>query len=148
MSLLDEKRKKYGIPAQPYGPKGKVCLVFRLPPEKVSAGGIIFAEAHQEQKQQGVLIAAGLAARDEMKDHLIEMGDTVYFGRFAGYDQEVERDPENQGKAISQLMISDIHGSVEAIEREKEHDLMWYEDDKEGFHYWEPKTDIKRKAKK
>ena len=146
MSLLDDKRKKYGIPAQPYGPKGKVCLVYRLPPETRSAGGIIFAEAHQEQQQVGVLIAAGLTARDEMKDHLVELGDTVYFGRFAGYDQEIARDPENKGKAISQMMISDVHGSVEAVEREKDHVLMY--DEETGEHYWEPKTDIKRKVKR
>ncbi len=145
MSLLDEKRKAYSIPDAPYGPKGKVCLVYRLPPETRTAGGLYIAEAHQEPKPTGILIAAGLAARDEMKDHLIELGDQVFFGRFAGYDQEIARDPENKGKAISQLMISDIHGSVEAIEREKDHVLCY--DEENGEHYWQEKT-TKKKGKK
>jgi len=144
MSLLDEKRKMYGIPAAPYAPKGKVCLVYRLPPETRTAGGLYIAEAHQEPKPVGILIAAGLAALDEMKDHLVELGDEVYFGRFAGYDQEIARDPENKGKAISQLMVSDIHGSVEAIERQKDHVLAYDED--EGQHYWQPKKTAKLKG--
>lgn len=145
MSLLDEKRKKYGIPAVPYGPKGKVVLVFRLPQETQTAGGIYVVETAREPQPKGVLIAAGLTARDEMRDHLVELGDDVWFGRFAGYEKEVERDPENKGKTIIQMMISDVLGSVETMEREKEHVLMY--DDEIGEHYWE-KPDIKRKVKK
>lgn len=146
MSLLDEKRKMYGIPERPYGAKGKVVQVYRLPPETVTAGGIIIAESHQEPKRVGILIGAGLAARDEMRDHLIELGDTVHFGKFAGYDEEVSRDPENKGKALSFMMISDVHGSIEAIAREKEHVLCYDED--EGEHYWVPKKTMNTKGKK
>lgn len=145
MNLLDEKRKKYGIPESPYGPKGKVVLVFRMPMETKTAGGLYLAEVAQEPQPRGILIAAGLTARDEMRDHLVELGDEVWFGRFAGYEKEVERDPENKGKTIIQMMIADILGSVESIEREKEHILAY--DDDTGEHYW-IKPDIKRKAKR
>ena len=145
MSALEEKRKKYGIPSLSHGCKGKVVQVYRLPPETMSAGGIIFAETDQEQQRRGILLAAGLAARDEMRDHLIELGDTVFFGRFAG-DDEIKRDPENRGKAITSMMVADIHGSAEQIEREKDYVLEY--DDETGQHYWGPKTDIKRKAKR
>lgn len=144
MSLLDEKRKKYEIPVCPYGPKGKVVLIFRLPMETKTAGGLYLAEVAQEPQPKGILIAAGLTARDEMRDHLVELGDEVWFGRFAGYEKEVERDPENKGKTIIQMMISDVLGSVESIEREKEYDLRY--DEEIGEHYWEKKTDIKRKV--
>jgi len=146
MSLLDEKRKKYGIPALSHGCKGKVVLVYRLPPETMTAGGLYVPEEHQEQKRYGILLAAGLTARDEMRDHLIELGDTVFFGRFAGDVEEIKRDPENRGKAISTMMIADIHGSVEQLAREEDHVLAY--DEETGEHYWEPKkTDIKRKAR-
>ncbi len=63
MSLLDEKRKEYGIPDAPYSPKGKVCLVYRLPPETRTAGGLVIIETSQEPKPIGILIAAAALAR-------------------------------------------------------------------------------------
>ena len=143
MSKLAERIKKYGIPAIPYLPKGKNVLVFRLPSEEVTAGGIILAEDAKEPKTYGVLVKAGLAALDEMRDHLIELGDIVWFGRFAGWEKEVQRDPMGKGKSIMQMKIEDINGSVDGLERENDYTVEY--DEETGQHYYEKKT-TKRKA--
>jgi chaperonin GroES len=132
---LDDRRKKHGIPPNPYLPMGKNVLVFRLPAEEVTAGGIIIADSAKEPKPYGVLVGAGLAALDVMGDHLIELGDIVWFGRFAGWEKEIERDPEGKGKVILQCKIEDILGSVDALDRIKNCTVEKSED---GTHYYEP----------
>lgn len=120
---LSERRRMYDIPPIPYLPVGKNVLVFRLPNETVSKGGIIFAEVAQEPKPYGVLVGAGLGAMDVLEDHLVELGDIVWFGRFAGWEKEIARDPEGKGKHIIQLKAEDILGSVDALERVNEYEL-------------------------
>lgn len=144
MSKLAERIKQYSIPKIPYLPKGKNVLVFRIPAEDRSAGGIILVEDAKEPKTMGVLVAAGLAARDEMRDHLIELGDVVWFGRFAGWEKEVERDPEGKGRTIMQMKIEDVNGSVDAIDRLDDHTIEY--DEETGQHFYEPKKTTKRKA--
>ncbi len=116
-SLLASRMKTYDIPDPPYLPMGKNVLVFRLPSETKSAGGIIIAETAQEPKPMGVIIAAGLQAMEILRDHLIFEGDIVWFGRFAGWEREVQRDPAGKGKSILQMKVEDVLGSVDALER-------------------------------
>lgn len=146
MSKLAERIKKYGIPKIPGLPKGKVVLVFRLPAEEVTAGGIILTEDTKEPKFRGVLLAAGLTARDEMRDHLFEIGDIVEFGRFAGWEKEVERSAMGKGKSIIEMKIEDINISVDGLER-FENDYTIEYDEETGQHHYEPKkTTTRRKA--
>ena len=126
--------KEFGIPEVPYWPLSKTCLVFRLPSETRTAGGLFIAEEHAEPKPYGVLVAAGLAARDILEDNLIHIGDVVWFGRFAGWEKEIKRDPEGKGKQILQLKVEDILGSVDAVERVKEYDIVRVETD-EGMQF-------------
>lgn len=138
MSKLDERRKEYGIPDLPYLPQGKNVLVFRVPNETVSAGGIIIAETAQEPKPIGVMLAAGLAARDVMRDSLIKIGDLVWFGRFAGWEKEIQRDPQGKGKSILQMKIEDVLGSADALERVRDFRIEF--DESNGEHYFEEKA--------
>lgn len=161
MSKLEERIKKYDIPPIEYLPKGKAVLVYRLPPEKETAGGIVLPQVWTERHEdgygnvtesavkkepvcKGVLLAAGLVARDEMRDHLIEIGDIVYFGRYAGSDRDAQRDPENAGRTISEMKIEDINGSADGLERLRSAYTIEY-DEETGQHYYEKKT-TKRKA--
>lgn len=71
----------------------------------------------------GVLIAAGLVAHDVMESNLIEIGDVVWFGQYAGWQKEIQRDPAGTGKSIIQMKIEDVLGSVDALERVDHYDL-------------------------
>lgn len=149
MSRLEERTRIYGIPEIPYLPMGKNVLVFRLPNETVSAGGIFLAESAQEPKPMGVLVAAGISALEIFGDHLVEIGDIVWFARFAGYEKEIQRDPEGKGKQILQCKVDEILGSVDAIERRPKYVLGFNE---EGDMVYVPANDnavaIKRRASK
>lgn len=136
MSLATERAKMYGIPSAPYLPMGKNVLVFRLPSESRTAGGLYIAETAQDPKPMGVLLDAGLAARDILADHLVEIGDIVWFARFAGWEKEVQRDPEGKGKSILQMKVEDILGSVDALERRDRSDIGFNED---GEHIYVPR---------
>jgi len=142
MSKLTERNKQYGIPTCPYLPAGKVVLIYRLPSESKSAGGIIIPDEHATPKPSGVLVAAGLAARDILADALVEIGDIVWFGKYAGWEKEVERDPLNAGKMILQCNVDDVLGSVDALERLESYDIK---PDSTGKHFYTLKTN-KRKA--
>lgn len=114
---LERRRDKYDIPQIPYLPIGKNVLIFRIPEEERTAGGIIIPDAVKEPKSQGVLLAAGLAALDILDHHLVEIGDIVWFGKYAGWDSEVRREAETRGTKILQVKVEDVLGSVDARER-------------------------------
>lgn len=148
MTRLEERTKMYDMPAVPYLPMSKNVLIFRLPSETRSAGGIYIAEMAQEPKPIGVLVAAGLTAIDIMSDHLIEIGDIVWFARFAGFEKEVMRDPEGKGKQILQCKVEDVLGSVDALDRVKAYEIDLNED---GEHIYVAANDnavAKRRAAK
>ena len=127
-------RKELDIPALPYLPLAKNVLIFRLEGEEKTKGGIIVPDVHKEVKSRGILLAAGLQARDILADGLIEIGDEVCFAHYAGRDREVEK---REGKAPSKILeckVEDILGSVDALERVKDYDIV-YDDDAEGRIY-------------
>lgn len=117
MEHLQKRIKQYGIPKPPYLPQGNNVLIFRLPSDSVTAGGLIIPDENKEPKPMGVIIGAGLQAMDVMKSSLIELGDVVWFGKYAGWAQEVSRDPQNVGKYVTQMKIADVLGSCDALDR-------------------------------
>lgn len=121
--LLDEKKKAYSIPDIPYLPVGRTILVFRIPSEMKTEGGLFVPEEHAGPKNCGVLVAAGLAAREIMHDALIEIGDTIYFGRFEGDENKVDREAGGVSRKLLTLKIDGVHGSVEAIDRARQYEI-------------------------
>jgi co-chaperonin GroES (HSP10) len=116
--------KEYGIPKIPYLPAGKTILVFRLEGEEKTAGGLLYVpDEHREVKDIGVLLAAGLGARDFMAEHLVDIGDICWFGRFAGREQTIDRQAGTKGQKILSMKIEDLVGSVDALERVKDYDI-------------------------
>lgn len=116
---LDKIRDQYKdqIPPLPYLPLGEVILVYRLPSEEKTAGGLYVPEEHRSPVSSGILLAAGLAALDVMKDSLIEIGDIVYFGRFEGDEREFKREEAQKGQQLLQLKIRGLLGSADALGR-------------------------------
>lgn len=139
---LAERMKEYSIPEVPYLPQGRVVLVFRLPSETKSAGGIHLPDAHTGPRSQGVLVAAGLAARDLMRDSMIEIGDVVQFGRFEGHEQEFAREAAEKGRYLLQMKVDGLLGSVDALERLRDYDIVFDEEanDGEGQHIYARKA--------
>ena len=125
---LDRLRKQYDIPDVPYLPLGKVCLVFRMPSEEKTAGGLYVPEDNRGPKSYGVLVAAGLAAREILRDALIEIGDIVHFGRYEGDESEFKRVAASSGIKLLQLKVEGILGSVDALKRVTEYEIKTTED--------------------
>ncbi len=142
---LEAKRKQYSIPPI-YGlPVGKRCIVWRLPPEERTAGGLIIPGTHETQKSRGILLAAGLKARDILKDALVEIGDEVYFGRFAGMERELARAAESTTPTLLELMVEDIGVTVEGLARlEREFSIEY--DEEVGEHHYQKKATKRRAA--
>ncbi len=126
LQRLDKLRDKYrgNIPPVPYLPMGEVVLVYRLPSEEKTAGGIDIPEEYQSPVSSGILIAAGLAARDIMADALIEIGDIVYFGRFEGDEKEFKRNAAEKGEKLLQLKMRGVLGSADALFRSEHYDIV------------------------
>ena len=118
-------RKELDLPRPAYIPIGKNVLIYRLEGEEQTVGGIVIPQTSQEVKSRGILLAAGLAARDVLADGLIEIGDEVCFAYFAGRDRKTEeRDAGSAGKAILECKVEDILGSVDALERIKGYEIV------------------------
>jgi chaperonin GroES len=126
--MINASPKHYDIPALPYLPMGKNVLIYRLDGEEKTKGGIVIPETAKEVRSRGILLAAGLAARDILADGLIEIGDEVCFAHYAGRDREVEK---REGKAPSKILeckVEDVLGSVDALERVKEYEIAYDEE--------------------
>ena len=106
MNLLAQRRKQYGIPAIQAHPLWDNVVLWRIPAkeEEETAGGIIIPQIAQgEVTHKGVLLAAGLKALDELYAYGIEIGDIVWFGRYAGDDRTIE---ERQAGQVSKKLAS------------------------------------------
>ncbi len=69
-------------------PLGNRVLVREFPPESKTEGGLELAEQSKERYFAGTLIAAGDQAADRLYDIGVELGDEVWFGKYAGLIQE------------------------------------------------------------
>jgi len=141
MSKLEERMKQYSIPPIPGLPMGKTILVFRVPPVEKTAGGLYIPESDQGEQEIGVLLAAGLGALDILKAALIDIGDVVWFGRFAGTNRTVRREAAQKAEQITAMKVEDVQISVDALERLKKYDIKEFEVDGEptGQHFYVPK---------
>jgi co-chaperonin GroES (HSP10) len=76
--------KEVGVEPPTGQPIDNNVVVWRLPPLKVSAGGIVLPEEAQSPHVKGILMAMGPRARDVLYSNGIEEGDVVTWARFAG----------------------------------------------------------------
>lgn len=87
--------KEVGVEPPTYQPFDNNCVVWRLPPLKMSSGGIVVPEDSQSPHSKGILLAVGPRARDVLYSNGIEEGDVVIFARFAGWETP-DRTPTKQ----------------------------------------------------
>jgi chaperonin GroES len=86
--ILYKGKKIYEGDELPMQPRGSRVLVRPDPPEDRSAGGLHVPDIAQQRGNKGTILAAGLAALDQMEDHCDQPGDRVLFGRLAGIWEE------------------------------------------------------------
>lgn len=116
---LEARIAEHQVQVLPYMPIADNILVLRLPapPKKTqTAGGLYIPETSQEEEEplsEGILIQAGCAARDVLRDHGVLLGDLVQIGRFAGWEKEFKADARGQGKRILQMKDRDVLGSID-----------------------------------
>lgn len=136
MTKLEERRKQYSeMPNVPCLPIGKKVVVWRLPLDTRTAGGLYVPEEHANPQRTGILMAAGLKAMDAMRDALIEIGDEVWLPRFTTNSPEVSREGAQKGKHVELLNIEDIVGSVDGQARlERDYEIAF--DDESGQHHY------------
>ncbi len=121
MSLLADRIKKYQLPACPYEPTFDRIIIYTLPESKadretfVPGGKIlkldIVADAERKESPRGILMAAGLEARDILRGHGIDLGHIVWVARFSPWRHEIELTAT--GKTIEMMFMraGDIVGS-------------------------------------
>lgn len=124
--------------AIPYGCAWKNVLIRRLQAEEKTAGGLYVPEEHRTVYSRGILLDAGLAAMDALADELIEIGDEVYFGFFAGRDREEgKRTAGEAPKTVLECKVEDIHGSKEQLARREKYTRV--RDPETNEHMWRKK---------
>lgn len=69
-------------------PLGARVLVREFAAESQSEGGLALAETAKERYFAGTIVAAGDQAADRLYDLGVEIGDEVWFGKYAGLIQE------------------------------------------------------------
>jgi co-chaperonin GroES (HSP10) len=128
MSKLEERIKKYDIPPTLYEPVFDRVLVYQIETmesETFSGSTLIKPEVTRKKERsgspRGVLVAAGLKARDIMESHGIEIGDIVWFARMSMWKHELDA----SSKSFSVLRIGEICGSEDLAKAIKAGDLKY-----------------------
>lgn len=72
--------------------KGKILagkvLVEPVAAEAKTASGIIIPDSAKEKPQQGKVVLAGAAKKDETME--VKIGDTVFYGKYAGTELSID----------------------------------------------------------
>jgi hypothetical protein len=122
--MSDEKLKerwgKYGIPEAMYQPAFDRCLVFQIPTVESDTfkGSVLIKPETTKAKEKsssprGVLVAAGLAAKDQLDDHGIQVGDIVWFARMSLWKHEIDAG----SKQFAVIRAAEITGSEDLKDR-------------------------------
>lgn len=121
MSALDQAIEKYSIPSWPYEAAYDRVIVFSVPEDKAARetyveGGLIAKPIARTKKEEGesprgVLVAAGLGARDVLRSHGMDLGHVVWVARLAPWRHEVDRDKNGRPIEFLFLRVGDIVGS-------------------------------------
>ena len=86
--LLETRRKELGIPEFRTKPIDDNVVVWRLPPLKMSPGGIIIPEEAQTENLRGIVIGIGPLAQKWADQNGMQLGECVIFKRFAGWEHQ------------------------------------------------------------
>lgn len=119
--LLEEAIEKFRIPPWPYEAAYDRIIVFSVPEDKASrdtytAGGTIVMPVARKDKEEnesprGVIVSAGLGARDVLRSHAMGLGHVVWVARLAPWRHEVDRDKDGRTIEFLFMRVGDIVGS-------------------------------------
>lgn len=79
----------------PAAPRGHRVLAKPNKPAKETDGGLVIPEIAMHRPNIGTIIHAGLNALDAFYDHGDQIGDEIWWGKFAGVIEEWDRIIEN-----------------------------------------------------
>ena len=99
-----------------FRPLGDRVVVRRVKDEQKSAGGIIIPETAQEKAQEGVIVAVGPGALNDLGKRIppeVKPGDFVLFGKWSGTEVKID------GEDLLIMKESDIMGIVEGRKASK-----------------------------
>lgn len=111
LSLLERRCADFGIDIPSFQPIDDNVVIWRLPPLKESAGGIIIPEEHGSPHVKGLLLKMGPRAMDVLRSNGIEEGHIVIFGRFAGWEASDQTPEHFRHNTILMLKARDVVGS-------------------------------------
>ncbi len=124
LARLRERIREHGAPPPPYAPIFDNVFVYRFPSNEdntKTASGLHIPDIAREEvepKSHGLLLAAGLEARDHLRTHGVLVGDIIHLGRFAGWERLAESEKSGKGrKKLLQLRVQDVLGSEDLDER-------------------------------
>lgn len=110
-TLIERRCREFGIDAPTFQPIDDNCVVWRLPPIKLSAGGLIIPEEHNSPNVKGLLMRMGPRAMDVLRSNGIDEGHVVIFARFAGWEGDDQTPEHRRHNTILMLKARDIIGS-------------------------------------
>lgn len=120
---LQERIEKYEIPKPPYATTFDRILVFQInttEEETFRGSSIIKADVTKDRDRKvsprGVLISAGLKAREHLQSHGYRIGDIVWFAKHSYFGHEVDTGG-GRHKWFTTLRSSELCGSEDLAER-------------------------------
>jgi hypothetical protein len=121
VDLLAKAIEQYKIPAWPYEAAYDRIVVFSLPEDNAARdtyakdGVIVKPESvrtyEQNQTPRGVIVSAGLGARDVLASHGIGLGHVVWVARLSPWRHEIDRDANGRMIEFLFLRVGDVVGS-------------------------------------
>ena len=152
--LLEERRKKYSIPDQCFGQVALFdrVLLYQIPlfdgiGDKVAPGSrIIAAQTTQEKRlssaPRGIVITAGLAARDYLWANGVELGSIIKFVRLSPWHMPVGIDQANKEIYLQVVRVGDIVACEDLADSKATIVL----DKKRGLHEMKVGKEVRRRA--
>lgn len=145
--LLDAAIKEHSIPKWPYEAAYDRIIVYSLPEAKaaretyVPNGKILMtaqAKSYEENvTPRGVIVSAGLGARDVLKSHAIGLGHVVWVARLSPWRHQVDRTSDGHDIEFLFLRVGDVVGS-ETLLRQINRGLVTVDCDAQGAHHYVP----------
>jgi co-chaperonin GroES (HSP10) len=115
-TLLDRRCEEWDIEIPSFQPIDDNVIVWRLPPLKQSAGGLIIPDTADMPNVKGLLLKMGPRAMDILRSNGIEEGHVVIFARFAGWETQDQTPEHRRHNVILMIKARDIIGSDDLLE--------------------------------
>lgn len=126
--------EKYAIPPWPYEACFDRIVVFSVPEDAaardtyVAGGSIVKPETRRDADERatprGVIVSAGLAARDVLYHAGMDLGDMVWVARLSPWRHQVDRDKNGKPIEFLFLRVGDIVGSESLLEAVKDERIV------------------------